>query len=291
MLGKKREGFSGKIAIVTGGASGIGRALALELARRGAQVVVADRHADGARDTARTIEHTGGAAWAEELDVRDAAAFRGVVERTVARSGRVDALFNNAGIGVGGEVDGYSQADWDDVLDVNLRGVTNGIQAVYARMVRQRAGTIVNTASVLGLLAMPGQASYTAAKHAVVGLSRALRVEAKTHGIRVAVLCPGAVWTPILGGGRYGRSGYESMRDDVVQKLWASARPITADELARRALDGVERDEAVVVVPSFWKALWLADRLAPTVMRGVYGLVLANVRKEIAAAGLVRSRA
>lgn len=285
MFGRKSS-FTGKIAIVTGGASGIGRALCIELTRRGAEVVVADRDVEGARAVASEI---GGRAVAEELDVRDLHAFEGVVTRAVARSGRVDLLFNNAGIGVGGEADGYSPEDWDDVLDVNLRGVTNGIQAVYGQMIAQGDGHIVNTASVLGLLGLGGQVSYSAAKHGVVAASRALRVEAKRHGVRVSALCPGAVWTPILSGGRYGHPGYDGLREEIVKKLWSTARPITPEDLATRALDAVARDEAIIVVPGWWRAVWLLDRLAPVAVLRAYELFLEKTRQDLAREGLVRS--
>lgn len=290
---RERGTFQGKVAIVTGAASGIGRALALELARRGARVVVTDRYGDGARDVATEVakdpQASGAIAWAEQLDVRDLGAFENVVARAVARSGRVDLLFNNAGIGIGGEADGYTPEDWDDVLDVNLRGVSNGVQAVYRQMISQRDGHIVNTASVAGLLTTPGQVSYCAAKHGVVAMSRALRVEAKTHGVRVSALCPGVVWTPILGGGRYGHPGYEGMRDELVRKLWSATRPISPEELATRALDAVLRNESVIVVPRWWRAIWLAERLAPDTMLRLSELLLAKTRQEVARAGLVRS--
>jgi NADP-dependent 3-hydroxy acid dehydrogenase YdfG len=105
--------------------------------------------------------------------------------------GRIDYLFNNAGIGIGGEVDSFTLHDWSDIIDVNLRGVVHGIQAVYPIMIRQRCGHIVNTASMAALITTVGQAGYTATKHAVVGLSKALRVEAEHHGVQVSVLCPG----------------------------------------------------------------------------------------------------
>lgn len=290
MFGRKQPlAYVGKIAIVTGGASGIGRALALDLVRRGASVVVADRDGDGARAVAEEARKVG-EAWAEELDVRDLSAFEAVVARTVARSGRVDVLFNNAGIGVGGEADGYAPEDWDDVFDVNLRGVANGVQAVYGQMIAQRSGHIVNTASVLGLVPVPGNTSYTAAKHAVVGMSRSLRVEAASHGVRVSVLCPGAVLTPILSGGRFGHSGYEGLREETIQKMWSALRPITAETLASKALDAVARDEAIIVVPGWWRAVWLADGLAPSAILRIYALVLGRTRKELAASGATRAR-
>ena len=185
-------------AIVTGGASGIGRGLAAELARSGVDVVLADRQAELAEEAASEIRAEGGSAVAVGLDVRDPDRFHEVVRTTVDRAGRLDYLFNNAGIGVGGEVREYDRSDWDDVIDVNLRGVAHGILAAYPVMISQGFGHIVNTASMAGLNPAPLQISYTATKYAVVGLSRALRLEAKRYGVRVSVVCPGPIRTPIL---------------------------------------------------------------------------------------------
>jgi NADP-dependent 3-hydroxy acid dehydrogenase YdfG len=160
--------FRGKTAIITGAASGIGAAIARELGRCGAEVVLADRQIDLAEKVAAEIRASGGRAVAREVDVRSFPSVARVVEETVVRLGGVDLFFNNAGIGVGGEMDTYDLRDWDDVTDVNLRGVTNGVQAVYPLMLRQGRGHIVNTASVAGLLATPIGGSYTATKHAVV---------------------------------------------------------------------------------------------------------------------------
>src|SRR5262249_52890994 len=157
---------------ITGGASGIGRAIGEELALRGCEVVLADRQIDLANEVCRGIVDRGGRATAAELDVRDLAMFKSVADATLSRTGRIDFLFNNAGIGVGGAMDAYLPADWDDVIDVNLRGVAYGIQAVYPHMVHRGSGHIVNTASMAGLIATPGQGVYSATKHAVVGLSK-----------------------------------------------------------------------------------------------------------------------
>ena len=161
-----------KVAIVTGGASGIGEALGEELAARGAEVVLADRQVDRARAVATRISDRGARATAVDLDVRDLDAFEQIVHDVRKRAGHVDYLFNNAGIGVAGEIELYEPADWDDVFDVNLRGVANGIHAVYPTMIEQRSGHIVNTASMAGLVATAGEASYAATKHAVVGLTK-----------------------------------------------------------------------------------------------------------------------
>ena len=149
---------------MTGGASGIGRALAEELATRGVHVVLADRQAELAEQVASGIRARGGAATATELDVRDPHRFRKVVQSTKAETGRLDYLFNNAGIGVAAETRDLETADWDDVIDVNLRGVCHGILAAYPVMIEQGFGHIVNTASMAGLAPWPGMGSYIATK-------------------------------------------------------------------------------------------------------------------------------
>lgn len=198
--------FDGAVAVITGGASGIGRALGEALARRGAAAILADVQIEAAQAVAASIQLGGGKATAAEVDVRDCGAVSRLVETTIKTHGRLDYLFNNAGIGILGEVRHYEVADWHRVFDVHLGGVVNGIQAAYPVMLEQGFGHIVNTASMAGLVASPWMVSYSAAKHAIVGLSMALRVEAAAAGVRVSVLCPGLVRTPIIeGGGKYGK--------------------------------------------------------------------------------------
>ena len=165
-------------ALVTGGASGIGQALAVGLAETGVTVIVADRQFDRAETVVRTIRSRGGRADPAALDVRNRREFADVVTSALDRTGRIDYLFNNAGIGVLGEARHYSDDDWSEVIDVNLTGVCNGIAAVYRHIIRQRSGHIVNIASLAGLIPAPLTASYTASKFGVVGLSRVLRIEA-----------------------------------------------------------------------------------------------------------------
>lgn len=276
--------FQGKVAIITGGASGIGAALARALGREGAEVVVADRQAALAEDVAAKIRAAGGRAFAAELDVRQLASMARVVAETEVRSGKIDLFFNNAGIGVGGEMDAYTARDWDDVFDVNLRGVAYGIQCVYPVMIRQGSGHIVNTASVAGLIAAPLSGSYCATKHAVVGLSKSLRIEAKRHGVRVSALCPGAIATPILSGGKFGRINTPGVTEETARKMWARTRPMDPDVFAGKVLRAVLRNEAIIVVPGWWKALWYLDRLSPALSARLGESILARTRADFAAA-------
>ncbi len=270
---------SGKIAFITGGASGIGAALTTKLANEGAEVWIADRQIGLAQELAQRLNSGGGKAHAVDLDVRNYSSFERAVAEAVQQSGRIDYLFNNAGIGVGGEVDSYTLDDWNDVFDVNLRGVVHGIQAVYPIMIRQHSGHIVNTASMAGLVTTVGQASYTATKHAVVAISKTLRVEAERHGVQVSVFCPGVIRTPILTGGRYGRTDIAGISDEEILKMWERLRPMAPEKFAERALRAVLRGDAIIVVPAWWKAFWYLERLSPALSMRVAKVLLKRVRE------------
>jgi NADP-dependent 3-hydroxy acid dehydrogenase YdfG len=270
---------SGKIAFVTGGASGIGAALTTRLVDGGAEVWIADRQIGPGQELAQRLKSSGGKAHAIELDVRNYSSFERAVAEAVQQSERVDYLFNNAGIGVAAEVDSYTLDDWNDVFDVNLRGVVHGIQAVYPIMIRQHSGHIVNTASMAGLVATAGQASYTATKHAVVAISKTLRIEAERHGVQVSVLCPGVIRTPILTGGEYGRTEKAGLSKEDILKYWEQLRPMASEKFAERALRAVLRGDAIIVVPTWWKAWWYLERLSPSLSMRVAKVALKRLRE------------
>jgi NAD(P)-dependent dehydrogenase (short-subunit alcohol dehydrogenase family) len=282
----RQDAFANKVAVITGGASGIGAAIGRAMARRGAEVILADRQVDAAEEEAAVIRAGGGRASAVEVDVRHLTSVKNVVEKTVDRTDRIDYFFNNAGISVGGEAHTYEPRDWDDVLDVNLRGVTNGVQAVYPLLVRQRSGHIVNTSSVAGLLPIAAQLSYTASKHAIVGLSRALRVEAKRHGVRVSVLCPGIIRTPILMGGKFGRLNVTGLTADTALRLVEQTRPMDPCVFAQKALAAIARNEAIIVIPAWWNLLWFVDRLSPSLAMRLSELALDQMRARFEQLGV-----
>lgn len=272
-----------RVALITGGASGIGRALGEAMAARGAQVVLVDRQTEVAHEVADTITRRGGRARALELDVREARQWQRVVDDVMRSEGRIDYLFNNAGIGIGGEISDYDLATWDEVIDVNLRGVAYGVHHVYPIMCRQGTGHIINTASMAGLLSFGGAGSYVTTKHAVVGMSKALRVEARQHGVRISVLCPGAIQTPILSGGKYG--GFVGkISPELTEKVWKLMRPMQVDAFAQVVLKDVERNEAYIIVPRWWKAFWAFERIAPRVSNRAFsvfhGLALRRVQRS-----------
>jgi len=255
--------YGGAVAIITGGASGIGRALGEALARRGAHVVLADRQIELAETVAEGIRAKGGRATAAELDVSDFPAIDRLVRETVESLGRLDYMFNNAGIGISGEVRYYDIKDWERVFDVNIRGVINGVQAAYPVMLRQGYGHIVNTASMAGLFPFPVVISYVTSKYAVVGLSTALRIEAAASGVRVSVLCPGTIRTPILEGGKYGKA-LQLLPPEVWRRHWERQWPMPADKFAVKALNAIARNRAIIIIPGRWKLFWWLNRLSPS---------------------------
>lgn len=234
--------------LVTGAASGIGLALSKAMAKRGAAVWMTDIDAARVQKAANAI---GGKARAAALDVRDAEAVRALVERVVAEHGRIDYLFNNAGIGLGGQALELTNAHYDRIIDINIRGVVHGITAAYPIMIKQRSGHIVNTASMAGLVPAPLLVPYVMTKHAVVGLSLSLRAEAAACGVRVSALCPSAVETPILDSEMPSDLPQPSWRPNVRRYLTSfGGEPYPVDRLAEDTLRAVERDQPLIVTPA-----------------------------------------
>ena len=191
--------FQGKVAVITGGAGGIGRATAVRLTTEGARVAVVDVSKEGLAESVRAIEGAGGTAIAIEADVTRDADVAGYVERARAELGRVDCFFNNAGIlGETKPLTDYPEDIFDRVIAINLKGVWLGLKHVGAAMRAQGGGAIVNTASIAGLTGTPGLVAYTASKHAVVGMTRTAAMEFARHGIRVNAICPGPIETPMV---------------------------------------------------------------------------------------------
>jgi NAD(P)-dependent dehydrogenase (short-subunit alcohol dehydrogenase family) len=262
-LNKTIRIFDRATAIVTGGASGIGRALAEALAKRGCEVVLADLQIDLAEEVASKIRVSGGKARAIKVDVADFLGVEQSVQETVERSGRLDYIFNNAGIVISGQVSQYRIEDWNQIVDINLRGVINGIQAAYKIMLAQGFGHIVNTASLAGLIPGPGNIAYTTTKYALVGLSESLRAEAAPMGVRVSVICPGAVRTPILEGGKYGKM-LIPIPPEQLHRMWERLKPMSPNVFAEKVLNSVARNKAIIIVPSWWKVFWWINRLSPS---------------------------
>ncbi len=277
--------FAGKIAIVTGGASGIGRALGAQLTSQGAHVVLADIDGSAVQEAA---EMTGGSVEGHELDVGDADAVEGLVAGVVQRQGRIDLMVNNAGVAMGGPTHELTKAHWDHIIDVNLKGVVHGVLAAYPRMLEQGHGHIVNTASAAGLAAPPFVVPYTATKHAVVGLSLGLRPEAASRGVRVSVLCPGTVETGILDATPASHLPATASAPVTAREYLTAVgqRPMPADVFAGRALAQIARNRSIIVVPRSAKAFWYLQRLSPAAVDRIGRTLAQRVdRKLIRPAG------
>jgi NAD(P)-dependent dehydrogenase (short-subunit alcohol dehydrogenase family) len=192
--------LQGKVTLVTGASTGIGKASALAFAREGATVVVSDINVDGGEETARLIGDSGGRALFFEADVSKQDQVEALVRRTVEAYGRLDCAFNNAGIAgaIGLSSHEYPDDVWDRVVAINLKGVWLCMKHEIPQMLKQGGGAIVNTASIWGLVGAAGASAYVASKHGVVGLTRAAALEYAPHGIRINAVNPGTIRTPIL---------------------------------------------------------------------------------------------
>ncbi len=252
--------FKGKVAIVTGGASGIGRALCEALGQRGALVTVADLDIEAAEQVAGTIQSAGGEARAARVDVTRRAEVEVLVEGVERDHGRLDYMFNNAGITVGGEFRDTTLDHWQAAIDVDMWSVVYGTMSAYRLMVRHGSGHIVNTSSIGGLIPVPIGTPYAAAKHAVVGFSTSLRTEATAHGVKVSVVCPGHIETGVSERAVYA-TRFSS--EEALAEIMGRGRVMPAAHCADVILRGVARNRAIITVTWAARLVWWVYRLAP----------------------------
>lgn len=261
--------LSGKVAAVTGAASGIGRATALAMAERGADLAICDVDEAGLKETSDRIEALARRVLSARVDVADAEQMRDFAERSFAELGRVDILVNNAGIGIGGFLVDVPLEEWDTILGINLKGVVHGCYFFAPRMIEAgRGGHIVNIASMAGYVAVPGMSAYSATKFGVIGLSESLRGELAQHKIGVTAICPGVINTPIVRSSRmYGPQNTPENRERGIRAF--ERRNYGPERVAQGILRAIRRNRRVAPVsPEAWVLYWI-KRLFPWLVAGV----------------------
>jgi NAD(P)-dependent dehydrogenase (short-subunit alcohol dehydrogenase family) len=255
--------LSGKVAVVTGAASGIGRATAVEFAVRGADVAICDVDEAGLKETAASIEGMGRRVCTARVDVASADDVRAFADQTYAELSRVDILVNNAGIGVGGLFVDVPLEEWDTIVAINLKGVAYGCHVFLPRMIAAgNGGHVVNIASMAGFCQAPGMSAYCATKFAVVGLSESIRIELAEHRIGVTAICPGVINTPIVRTGRqYGAIATDERREEGVRAF--ERRNYGPERVARGIMKAIQKNRGVAPVsPEAWAGYW-TKRLFP----------------------------
>jgi NAD(P)-dependent dehydrogenase (short-subunit alcohol dehydrogenase family) len=258
-----------RIVIITGGSSGIGKALGAALVARGDDVVLAARTEADLQRTADELSAQGpGKARGAVLDVRKANEVTDLVNDVYDNYGRLDLMINNAGIGVIGFAHELTLDCWERLYDTNVRGVLHGVLAAYPIMIKQGYGQIANTASLNGLLPSPLQGPYAMTKYAVVGLTTSLRLEAQAHGVRVNLICPGLIETPMLDkGGPPGLPATPHVFTDARGLLGHGIRsaPYPVARLAQEVLNDLDKNKPIIVRPSSARWLWWLYRLSPRI--------------------------
>jgi len=268
--------FEGMNAVVTGGASGLGRALSLEIARRGGAVMVADVDMDGAVETAEMVRRAGGVAHIAKCDVREWERVEALAERAKAELGPIDLLCNNAGVAVGGAFEEIDLEYWEWCMDINLWGVIYGCRAFLPAMRERRRGYVLNVASAAGLLNPPELGPYNVTKSAVVGLSETLYAEYGPYDVHVGVLCPTFFQTGIADNAK-GALGERQKK--ITRKLMAKSK-VQAPDVARLALEGLERGDLHIVPMLDGRAFWRLKRLRPRLFQQWLGKQWAKGRRS-----------
>jgi NAD(P)-dependent dehydrogenase (short-subunit alcohol dehydrogenase family) len=229
--------LKGKVAIVTGAAAGIGRATAVLMAKEGAKLVVVDVNAKGGPETVELIKRDGGEACFSQADVSKSADCERMVKTAIREYGKLDILFNNAGVVQVGKITETSEADWDKVIDINLKGVFLGSKYAIPEMLRTGGGAIVNTGSIYGNLGAGSYTAYCASKGGVINLTRALAMEYAEKNIRVNCVCPGSVMTGMLQQeiNIFGADNPEKQKEKFAQ-MQPNRRIASPEEIARVVL-------------------------------------------------------
>ena len=268
-----KSAFLNKVCVITGGASGLGREIGRQLAASSASVVLADIDEAGLADAVLEIVQNDGQAKGVRTDVTDPDSMRSLIEGTAVQFGRIDYLFNNAGIAVPGEIRDLGLEDWRRVIEPNLFGQIYGIHYAYRLMIRQGFGHIVNTASGFGMAPGPLNSPYVASKFAIFGISHALAAEARAFGVDVSVVCPGYIETPLIDGMRPVNADGGQVKAQIPVKL------VSVERAARIILAGVAGKRMVIAFPGYVRDLAFLHRFAPGLFARVSAVQIEQFRK------------
>jgi NAD(P)-dependent dehydrogenase (short-subunit alcohol dehydrogenase family) len=251
-------------ALITGAASGIGRATALLAARRGADLHLTDLDAAGLAETARLVEADGGTVLTSApLDITDHDGVLALAAEVHAAHGSVDVVMNVAGVSTWGTIDRLTHEDWEQMIDIDLRGPISVLQAFVPPMIDAgRGGHVVNVSSAAGLLGLPWHAAYSAAKFGLRGVSEVLRFDLRQHRIGVSLVCPGGVATPLVDTANIRGIDPDAPRVRALRERFAR-RAVTPEHVAAKIVEGIERDRYLVFTSSDIRAAFLAQRYFP----------------------------
>ncbi len=271
------EGFAGKVAAVTGAGSGIGRALALALGRSGASLAISDVDLEGLATTEEQLTAIGAAVRSDRLDVTEREAFGIYADTINAHYGKVNQIYNNAGIAYTGDVDITAFKDIERVMDVDFWGVVNGTKAFLPHLVASGDGHVVNISSLFGLLSVPGQAAYNSAKFAVRGFTEALRQEMvlNREPVKVTTVHPGGIKTAIARNGLTAEGVSADAQSKVFDKRLASTTPERAAEII---LDGVRKNKARVLVGQDAVVIDLLVRITGSHYQRLFAPVIGRIK-------------
>jgi len=265
--------FKDRTAIITGGANGIGRALARSLGQAGCRVLVSDINDELGQQVVDEITAAGGAARYRHTDVTDEQSMADLFADASTTEGTIDFVFNNAGIAVGGDSRDLTFDHWRKVTDVNYWGVVYGSKFAFDLMAEQGHGHIVNIASLAGLIPFPTSLPYSATKHAVVGLSMSLRAEGVDVGVKVSVVCPAFIDSNIYAAAEV----VNVPRVDVTETI--PFKIVDTDTAAKKILRGVARNKPIIVFPAYAKIFWLLSRLKYALLNPLSLKTIRDMRK------------
>ena len=273
------EGFAGKVAVVTGAGSGIGQALAIELARSGANVAISDINTEGLAVTEERLTAIGASVKADRLDVTEREAFELYADAVVEHFGKVNQVYNNAGIAFAGDIEISGFKDIEKVMDVDFWGVVNGTKVFLPHLIASGDGHVINVSSMFGLFAVPGQAAYNAAKFAVRGFTEALRQEMLVagHPVKVTTVHPGGIKTNIVRNMTTIGDVDHAALTKTFDKRLANTSP---EKAAKIILDGVRKNRARVLVGPDAKALDLIVRLTGSGYQRLFSTVMSRMVPE-----------